>query len=85
MDGRLSIVGQFGESVLQLALSGESSFAHLTLKVGQRLYTLDIRPTHGLDMSEEIAKMEAQARADDQKTRELEHRFRHLGPDAGAF
>jgi len=51
VDGVLNIIGPFGKSILQLALSGESNSAHLTLKVGQRLYTLDIRPTNGLATS----------------------------------
>lgn len=68
VDGVLSITGPYGKSVLRLELCGESSYAHMTLKVGQRHYTIDIRPMSGPDtvaQMEEIRKLEVQVQEDD--------------------
>jgi hypothetical protein len=78
VDGVLSIVGPHGKSILQLALSGESNSAHLTLRVGQRLYTLDIQPIRGLDMSGWIAEQEKKLKEDEAETRRMNKEVDHL-------
>lgn len=50
VDGVLSITGPYGKCIVQLALSGESNSAHIETKIGQRHYTIDIRPTLSLVM-----------------------------------
>lgn len=48
-DGTLEVKGPFGRSVLLLELSGDMNSAHIETKIGQKQYTIDIRPTLGKD------------------------------------
>jgi hypothetical protein len=50
-DGVLSIKGPYGQSLLLLVLSGDTNCAQLDIQIGQRLYTLDIRPKLGSAIS----------------------------------
>lgn len=54
-DGLLSITGPYGKSVLQLELSEGTNSVHIETKIGQRRYTIDIKPTRGPVMSASVA------------------------------
>lgn len=48
VDGTLEIKGPYGKSVVLLELSEGMNSAHIETKIGQRRYTIDIRPSRGL-------------------------------------
>lgn len=47
VDGVLTIKGPHGQSVLLLALSGDTNSAQFDLMIGPRLYTIAIQPKPG--------------------------------------
>ncbi len=69
VDGVLSIKGPFGQSLLQLVLSGDMNCAALDLMVGRRLYTIDIRPKPGARITHPDVKS-GQERAMAQRAKE---------------
>lgn len=61
VDGVLKIDGPYGKCVLQLELSEGMNSAHIETKIGQRLYTIDIRPNRGLATTDLVAAVAARA------------------------
>ena len=57
VDGIMTITGPSGKLLHQLALSGESNFAHIETKIGQRRYTIDICQIRGSD-TQDLPKAE---------------------------